>query len=251
MFPEATDSGGRFGLLMFSHGRVSTRLFIQAALTALLAPGSAHGQGWLMVTLLVAAAAVVVGIVVRTNPPNLRLMVVGFEAAALGVGLVGLAQGQYIPGTIVGVVTLVTVLSGQQMQPAPAAGGWAPPAPYGAPPGYPAPGYAAPGYAPPPAGYAPPPAGYAPPPAGYAPPPVDYVSPAGDPSADPYAPPQAPAPATSYPPPVVPAQPVVAEQPAVSAPPVGSESPAAEPAPLPPVDELPPVPRSMNILPGQ
>jgi hypothetical protein len=86
--------------------RLSTRLFIQAALTGLLAP-TARGSTWLVLTLAVAAGALAVGLLLRSSPPNGRQMVIGFEAVALAVGALGLLGGHYIPGTIVGVVTLI------------------------------------------------------------------------------------------------------------------------------------------------
>jgi hypothetical protein len=97
---------------------LSTRLFIQAALTGLLAPTAAGGSTWLVLTLAVAgggravaASALAVALLLRRNPANARVMVVGFEAVALVVGGLGLAGGHYIPGTIIGVVTLITALN--------------------------------------------------------------------------------------------------------------------------------------------
>jgi hypothetical protein len=90
---------------------LSTRLFIQAALTGLLAPTAAGGSTWLVLTLAVAASALTVALLLRRNPANARVMVVGFEAVALVVGGLGLAGGHYIPGTIIGVVTLITALN--------------------------------------------------------------------------------------------------------------------------------------------
>ena len=90
---------------------LSTRLFIQAALTGLLAPTAAGGSSWLVLTLAVAAGAVAVALLVRNSPANAKRMVIGFEGVALVVGGLGLAGGHYIPGTIIGVITLITALN--------------------------------------------------------------------------------------------------------------------------------------------
>ena len=90
---------------------LSTRLFIQAALTGLLAPTAAHGSTWLVLTLAVAAGAVAVALLLRNSPANAKRMVIGFEGVALVVGGLGLAGGHYIPGTIIGVITLITALN--------------------------------------------------------------------------------------------------------------------------------------------
>ena len=97
---------------MSSYGRnFSTRLFIQAAFTGFLAPLSAGGSAWLMVTFVLAGAAAVVGAVVRSGHEKTRELVIGFEAVAVAVGAVGLAGHHYIPGTIVGIAALVTALN--------------------------------------------------------------------------------------------------------------------------------------------
>jgi len=97
---------------MSSYGRnFSTRLFVQAAFTGFLAPLSARGSTWLMVTFGLAAGAAVIGAVVRTGHERTREMVIGFEAVAVAVGAVGLVGHHYIPGTIVGIAALVTALN--------------------------------------------------------------------------------------------------------------------------------------------
>jgi hypothetical protein len=97
---------------MSSYGRnFSTRLFIQAAFTGLLAPAGSHGSTWLMATFAVAVGAAVVGAVARTGHDRTRELVIGFEAAAVAVGVVGLVGGHYIPGTIVGIAALITALN--------------------------------------------------------------------------------------------------------------------------------------------
>jgi hypothetical protein len=97
---------------MSSYGRnFSTRLFVQAAFTGLLAPAGSHGSTWLMATFAVAVGAAVVGAVVRTGHERTRELVIGFEAVAVVVGGIGLAGGHYIPGTIVGLAALITALN--------------------------------------------------------------------------------------------------------------------------------------------
>src|SRR4051812_15622646 len=97
---------------MSSYGKnFSTRLFVQAAFTGFLAPLNAHGSTWLMVTFALAGAAAVVGAVVRNGHEKTRELVIGFEAAAVAVGAVGLTSHHYIPGTIVGIAALVTALN--------------------------------------------------------------------------------------------------------------------------------------------
>jgi hypothetical protein len=140
---------------MSSYGRnFSTRLFVQAAFTGFLAPLSAHGSTWLLVTFVLAAGAALIGAVVRNGHANTREIVIGFEAVAVAVGAVGLTGHHYIPGTIVGIAALVTALNHPmphavavpaQMAPVDAAPEYAP---------VPAPAYAsvpAPAYAPVPA----------------------------------------------------------------------------------------------------
>ena len=97
---------------MSSYGRnFSTRLFIQAAFTGLLAPAGSRGSTWLMATFALAIAAAVVGAVVRTGHDRTRELVIGFEAVAVAIGAVGLAGGHYIPGTIVGIAALITAVN--------------------------------------------------------------------------------------------------------------------------------------------
>ena len=63
---------------MSSYGRnFSTRLFIQAAFTGLLAPAGSRGSTWLMATFALAVAAAVVGAVVRTGHDRTRELVIG------------------------------------------------------------------------------------------------------------------------------------------------------------------------------
>jgi hypothetical protein len=112
---------------MSSYGRnFSTRLFVQAAFTGLLAPAGSHGSTWLLATFALAAGAAVVGAVVRGGHERTRELVIGFEAVAVVVGAVGLIGGHYIPGTIVGIAALITALNhptsdaGPESVPAPA-----------------------------------------------------------------------------------------------------------------------------------
>ena len=126
--------------------KISVRLFIQAAFTGLLAMSSARGSTWLLLTFAVAAGAAGVGAVIRSNQANARQLVVGFEAVAVAVGAIGLAGGHYIPGTIVGIATLITVLGTRQSVAAPGTA-------VSAGPDAPVPAFATPDnvYAPPPA----------------------------------------------------------------------------------------------------
>ena len=96
---------------MSSYGRnFSTRLFIQAAFTGLLAPLGSRSSTWLMGTFAIAAGAAVIGAMVRNGHERTRELVIGFEAVAVAVGGVGLAGGHYIPGTIVGIAALITAV---------------------------------------------------------------------------------------------------------------------------------------------
>jgi hypothetical protein len=197
---------------------LSSRMFVQAAitlLTPLLTPPGLRSAGWTMAAVVIAAAAAGVGALVRVNGANARAIVIAFEVPAIAVGLLGMTKGHYIIGTIIGVVTLVMLLSSPQAAPVPvAAGQWTPPPP--------------PGYAPPSA-----PAFGAPADNPYAPPPSESSYAAlGS-----YAPPVMPAPV--MPAPVMPAS--------VAPAPVAPEAP---PQPAQPED-VPPAPRSMTILPGQ
>ena len=126
---------------MSSYGRnFSTRLFIQAAFTGLLAPAGSRGSTWLMATFAVAIGAAVVGAVVRNGHERTRELVIGFEAVAVAVGGIGLAGGHYIPGTIVGIAALITAVQ----HPMPRAVATVPPQPMpDAAPVYAAPQYAA------------------------------------------------------------------------------------------------------------
>jgi len=123
---------------MSAYGKAfSTRLFIQAAFTGVLAPMSSHGSTWLMVTFVIAAGAAGVGAVIRNGHARTRELVIGFEALAVAVGVIGILGHHYIPGTIVGIAALITAVQ----HPAPAAAGPAPTAPasnpaFAAPPTY-------------------------------------------------------------------------------------------------------------------
>jgi hypothetical protein len=114
---------------------LSTRLFIQAALTGLLAPSASGGSTWLVVTLAVAAGAVAVALLLRSAASNAKQMVIGFEGVALAVGGLGMAGGHYIPGTIIGVVTLITAfnLPSEAVSASPDQQWVAPPAAFAAP----------------------------------------------------------------------------------------------------------------------
>ena len=243
---------------MNSVSGVRTQLFVQAGVTALFALTARSGlDGWTMLTLVVAAGAVFLGISVQPQPVW-RQAVLGFEAAAVAYGALALVSAHYVPGTIIAVATLVRIGSADGAAAfvgAPSAPLWAPPA------GAPVPGYAVP-QQPPAYGFPPPPAG---PPAFAAPAPAAspaYAAapaplPAAMPAAVPAAPP-APVPAAGFAPlhePVAPPMsapvlvPPVPELPVAAAPaPVAAPAPAAAPA-----EPAPVVPRAaaMTILPGR
>ena len=206
---------------------LSTRLFIQAALTGLLAPTAAHGSTWLVLTLAVAAGAVAVALLLRNGPANAKRMVIAFEGVALVVGGLGLAGGHYIPGTIIGVITLITALNlpaGAAVPTSPD-GQWVPPqsddqapSPYGPPPS------AQPAPLPQPA-------------------PIG-AAPAMD---NPYATPVPTAAVPTW----VPPQAVPVEAPVPV--PVEAAAPAPVEAPVAPLrpEDIPPAPRTLTILPGK
>src|SRR3954447_6983487 len=96
---------------MASSSGFRNRLLLQPALPALFAlTGSAGAGGWTIPTLVVAAGAVFVGMALRPEP-QWRMITIGFEAAAVTFGLLGLVAGHYVPGTIVGGWTLAFLLS--------------------------------------------------------------------------------------------------------------------------------------------
>ena len=96
---------------MSSYGKnFSTRLFIQAAFTGLLAPAGSRGTTWMVATFALAVGAAVVGAIVRDGHERTRELVIGFEAVAVAVGVVGLMGHHYIPGTIVGIAALITAV---------------------------------------------------------------------------------------------------------------------------------------------
>jgi len=97
---------------MSSYGRnFSTRLFVQAAFTACLAPIGGKGSTWLAGTFALALVAAVLGAVVRGGHERTREMVIGFEAVAVAVGVFGLTSHHYIPATIAGIAALVTAVN--------------------------------------------------------------------------------------------------------------------------------------------
>ena len=101
-----------------SYGKaLSGRLFVQAALTAVFAPLGGGGSSMLLALALGAAAGILGVLLMRGDVPNPRSVVIGFEVVAVLIGVVAVLGHHYIPGTIVGVVTLITVAN----NPAPAA----------------------------------------------------------------------------------------------------------------------------------
>src|SRR3954449_7127951 len=128
---------------------LSTRLFIQATFTAFFAltPAYTARSGWTTVAFGLAALTVAVGFLVRGAVGNARAVIIGFESLVVIVFIAGLRDHYWIPGTIFGIVTLITALSmpSRVAGCAPAQSAWVPPA--GAvqsPPGYVAPVAAAP-----------------------------------------------------------------------------------------------------------
>jgi hypothetical protein len=196
------------------------RLLLQAAVTALLAMGGGTvSSSWTIPTLVVAAAAVFVGLAMRAEPAW-RWYTVGFEGFAIAFGLVAVVSGHYVPGTLIAGWTLYYLLS-----PA-GAGAFA-----GVPswvPAVPAPAYAPAGAVPEQAWAPPVPAlAYAQPAASVLPPP-------------PLAPPS-----------LVPQQVTAAGYaPAPDAAPVAPPAVEAPAAPAPPAP-LPSRPAAMTVLPGR
>ena len=89
---------------------LGTRLFVQAAVTCLLAPLMSHGSVWLAATVAVGLGAAAVALLLQKAAVPARQLVLPFEVVAVAVGVLGILGGHYIPGTIIGVATLVEVL---------------------------------------------------------------------------------------------------------------------------------------------
>jgi hypothetical protein len=107
-------------------------LFLQAAVTALVGLTGSAGLGWTLLTMVVAAGAVFVGAALQPTPA-MRTGLLGFEAAAVVFGLLGLTAGHVVPATLLGLGVLALVLTGEGVrafagppEPAPA---WIPPTP--------------------------------------------------------------------------------------------------------------------------
>jgi hypothetical protein len=95
-----------------SRGRLTQRLFIQAAFSVLfpvLFLGR-DGATWLLIGVTLAVGCVALAWYVGQRKPNQRMAVIGFEILALVVGVLGLVGGHYVPGSIVGAYTLLAVL---------------------------------------------------------------------------------------------------------------------------------------------
>lgn len=188
---------------------IKGRLFLQAGFTAVFALlGASASSGWTVPTLLVAAGLVFVGLAMRPEE-QWRWIVTGAVGFSVAYGLLAFVSGHYVPGTIVGVYTLVTLLNGSaasafaglpSQPPIPAPPIPAPPITAPPVPGHGTPVYGAPAAAPVVAAYPPPPPpAYVPPaappveavpgqpaqpvdvvpaqPVGYAPPPPALVAP--------------------------------------------------------------------------
>ena len=99
---------------------LSPRLFWQAGVTVVFAPFAATGgKGWVLLVLLLAAAAGGLGALLRELEASGRNLVLGFEGVALLLGALAAYEGHYIPGTIVGGVTLFTALTTPAVDPEP------------------------------------------------------------------------------------------------------------------------------------
>src|SRR3954452_16919773 len=120
---------------------LSTRLFIQAAFTGFFAltPAYSGRSGWMTIAIGLAGLTVAVGFLVRSGVSNSRSIIIGLEALVLIVFVAGVRDHYWMPGTILGIVTLIAALN----TPRPVTGcaatdtAWAPPAGVvQAPPGY-------------------------------------------------------------------------------------------------------------------
>jgi hypothetical protein len=123
---------------------LSTRLFIQAAFTGFFAltPAYSARSGWSTIALGLAGLTIAVGFLVRSGISNARAVIIGLEAVVLIVFIAGVRDHYWMPGTILGIATLIAALN----MPGPVSGcatadtadtAWAPAAgAVAAPPGY-------------------------------------------------------------------------------------------------------------------
>ncbi|MFL6241329.1 MAG: hypothetical protein ACJ735_17740 [Actinomycetes bacterium] len=95
-----------------STGQLAHRLYIQAVFSALFPVLflDRDGSTWLLIGLVLAAASAGLALWVGKGDSSTRNAVIGFEAAALAVGGLGLMGGHYVPGSIIGAWTLVHVV---------------------------------------------------------------------------------------------------------------------------------------------
>jgi hypothetical protein len=99
---------------------LSNHLLWQAGVTAVFAPfASTGGTGWVMLVLLLAAAAGGLGAYLRQDPPQGRLPVLWFEVVAVAVGVLGVLGHHYLPGTIVAGATLFRAATSSDEDPEP------------------------------------------------------------------------------------------------------------------------------------
>ena len=96
-----------------SYRHMTNRLFVQAALSAIfpLVARTTTGNAWVVIGLALAAGCVGLAIFVQQDAANARSAVIGFEVLAVAIGVIGLVGGHYVPGSIVGAITLVSVFS--------------------------------------------------------------------------------------------------------------------------------------------
>ena len=98
---------------MSSHvGALRSALLLQAALTAGYGLLRSTGTGWTLLTMVVASAGVFLATALQPTP-GMRTAVLGFEAGAVGFGVLGLAGGHLVPATALGLLTLVQVATAQ------------------------------------------------------------------------------------------------------------------------------------------
>jgi hypothetical protein len=91
---------------------IRASLFIQAALTGLFAFVPTNNKGpWLALQLAFAAGAIVLAALLTSATPAMRVTILGFEGVAVLVGVLGLTQNHYIPGTIIAVGVLIRMLT--------------------------------------------------------------------------------------------------------------------------------------------
>nr|MDP9102069.1 hypothetical protein [Actinomycetota bacterium] len=90
-------------------------LYLQAGLTAVFSVASPT-PAWVVLQLALAAAAVGVSLSLARLGAQGRTAVLALEAVALVIGVLGLTQHHYVPGTIIGLQVLFTVFNHRPAQ---------------------------------------------------------------------------------------------------------------------------------------